>query len=353
MKKLFLGSLGISLVLQVWSCGDPGTGGSSTDMSVIPDMAMDVTPPVFAGVTSAAAALGQITLNWNAATDDNTPTANIVYQVYQATSPMGQSFATPTATTQPGATSYTVTGLAAATKYYFIVRARDAAGNIDKNTIEVTATTPVPDTTAPTFGGVTGATVAGNTITLSWTAATDNVSQAANIVYKIYQATTMGGENYTTANYTSPAGATSFAVKDLTPNTTYYFVVRAQDEAGNASTNTQEKSGMALTPTFSGQVGPLLSTNCAGCHSGGSPSGMLDLSSGKAYAAMVGVNSSGCVSVKRVAASSAANSYVVGKLNGTAVAGCFVGSKMPPGGGLSTAQIATVSAWINAGALNN
>ena len=35
------------------------------------------------GVTSAAAALGQITLNWNAATDDNTPTANIVYQVYQ------------------------------------------------------------------------------------------------------------------------------------------------------------------------------------------------------------------------------------------------------------------------------
>ena len=68
---------------------------------------------------------------------------------------------------------------------------------------------------------------------------------------------------------------------------------------------------------------------------------------------MVGVNSSGCVSVKRVAASSATNNYVVGKLNGTAVAGCFVGSKMPPGGGLSTAQIATVSAWINAGALNN
>ena len=63
MKKLFLGSLGISLLLQVWSCGDPGTGGSSTDMSVIPDMAMDVTPPVFAGVTSAAAALGQITLD--------------------------------------------------------------------------------------------------------------------------------------------------------------------------------------------------------------------------------------------------------------------------------------------------
>ena len=48
-----------------------------------------------------------------------------------------------------------------------------------------------------------------------------------------------------TANYTSLAGATSFAVKDLTPNTTYHFVV-PQDEPANASTNTQEKSGMAL-----------------------------------------------------------------------------------------------------------
>ena len=92
------------------------------------------------GVTSAAAALGQITLNWNAATDDNTPTANIVYQVYQATSPMGQSFATPTATTQPGATLHTVTGLAAATSTTSLC-APVMQRNIDKNTIEVTATT--------------------------------------------------------------------------------------------------------------------------------------------------------------------------------------------------------------------
>lgn len=353
MKKLFLGAFGISLLFSVGSCGDPSSSNNNGDMSGPADMTRDVTPPLFAGVMSAAAATGQVTLNWSLATDDQTPSSSIVYQVYQATSSMGQNFTTPTATTQAGATTYTVTGLSAATKYYYIVRARDASGNIDQNTTEVSASTPIPDTTPPTFGGVTGAAVTGNTITLSWTAATDNVSQPANLIYKIYQATTSGGQTYTTASYTTPAGATSFAVKDLTPNTTYYFVVRAQDEASNISNNTQEKSGMAVTPTFSGQVQPMLTTFCTGCHSGGTPSGMMDLSAGKAYAAMVGVNSTGCVSVKRVMASSSALSYVVGKLNGTPVSGCFMGSKMPVGGNLSTAQIATVSAWINAGALNN
>ncbi len=353
MNTLHLRSFAALLVVSAASCGDPVPSDGPADMARPQDMAMDVTAPSFGGVTSAAAAMGQITLNWNAASDDTTPASGIVYQVYQATSSMAENFASPTATSQAGATSHTITGLAAATKYFFIVRARDAAGNVDKNTTEVNATTPVPDTTAPTFGGIASAAVTGNTITLGWAAATDNVSSAANIVYKIYQATTSGGQNFTTATYTSPAGATSFAVKDLTPNTTYFFVVRAQDQASNTSTNVQERSGMAVTPTFSGQVGPLLNTNCGGCHAGASPPDNLDLSTGKAYAALVGVNSFGCGSVKRVVASSSANSYLVGKLNGTQVAGCLVGGKMPLGGSLSTAQIATVTAWINAGALNN
>ncbi len=353
MNKLHLGMCAAALVLSVSSCGDPEPTNTPADMAKPQDMAMDVTAPTFGGVTSAAAAMGQITLNWNAASDDTTPASGIVYEVYQATSSMAQNFTSPTAKTQAGATTHTITGLAAATKYFFIVRARDAAGNVDKNTTEVSATTPVPDTMAPTFGGVTSATATGNTITLGWTAATDNVTQPANLVYKIYQATTAGGQNFAMATYTSTAGATSFAVKDLTPNTTYFFVVRAQDQAMNTSNNTQERSAMAATPTFAGQVGPLLNANCGGCHSGATPPDNLDLSTGKAYAALVGVNSFGCGAVKRVAANSSANSYLVGKLNGTAVAGCFVGGKMPPGGSLSAAQIATVSAWINAGALNN
>ena len=70
---------------------------------------------------------------------------------------------------------------------------------------------------------------------------------------------------------------------------------------------------------------------------------MPDLSSRKA-AAMVGVNSSGC-SVKRVVASllQTAASWVA--CPAPQSPGVLSGSKMPPGGGLSTAQIATVSAY--------
>jgi hypothetical protein len=313
----------------------------------------DVSAPSFGGATSATPALGAIALNWNAASDDRSAATSLVYQIFQASAAMGENYATPTLTTAPGATTHKVTGLTANTKYYFVVRAKDEAGNVDKNTTEVSATTPAPDTTPPTFGGVTSAAVAGNSITLSWTAATDNASLPANLIYKIYQASTMGGENYTTPSYTTTAGATSFQIFNLTPGTNYFFVVRAQAESGNTSTNVQERSGVAVTPIFAANVQPLLTANCtSGCHSGMFPSDGLDLSAGKSYGNIVNVASGGCPTVKRVVPSQAANSYVVHKLNGTST-GCFSGGRMPVGGALTPAQMITVTGWINAGALNN
>lgn len=356
-KPLFL-TLGLPLfatyMLTLSACGDPSPSNNSpADMSVSADMtvATDTTAPTFGGAQSATASLGAVTLSWNAASDDRTPASAIVYQIYQATTSMGQTFASPAATSTAGATSHKLTGLAANTKYFFVVRAKDAAGNLDKNTTEVSATTPAPDTQAPTFGGVTGATVAGNAVTLTWTAATDNNSAPANIVYRIYQATAAGGQNFATPSYTTNPGATSFQVQYLTPNTTYYFVVRAVDESANASTNTQERSGMALTPTFAANVQPLLTNSCAGCHQGAGAANGLDLSAGKAYAAMVGVNSKDCPTTKQVMAGQANNSYVMMKINGSGT--CFVGGRMPPGGALPAAQVSTISGWINAGAANN
>jgi hypothetical protein len=357
-KTVFL-TLGLPLVaacaLTLGACGEttPSGNNTSADMSVAPDMTVlaDTTAPTFSGAQSATAALGSITLTWNAASDDRTAASGIVYQIYQSTTSMGQTFTNPAATSAAGATSHKLTGLTASTKYFYVVRAQDAAGNIDKNTLEVSATTPAPDLQAPTFGGVTGATAAGNSITLNWTAATDNNSQPANIVYRIYQATTAGGQNFATATFTSNPGATSFQVPYLTPSTTYYFVVRAVDESGNVSTNTQERSAMAVTPTFAANVQPLLTNACAGCHQGAGAANGLDLSAGKAYAAMVGVNSKDCPSTKLVMASQANNSYMMMKINGAGV--CFVGGRMPPGGALPAAQASTISGWINAGALNN
>ncbi len=230
--------------------------GMPTSVTVTMASMADQTPPVFGGVGTATVVSGsQIDLAWSAATDDSTQQQDLVYLVYIATSPGGQDFLVPPSFTTPaGATSFSVTGLASATTYYFVVRAMDESGNIDGNTVEVSATTlnTTPpssgDTMPPTFGGVETATpVSGSQIDLTWTAATDNVSASSNIVYLIYIATTSGGQDFLVPpSFTTPAGATSFSVTGLTSATTYYFVVRAKDEAGNVETNTVEVSATTL-----------------------------------------------------------------------------------------------------------
>jgi hypothetical protein len=105
----------------------------------------EATPPAFAGLQSATTCLpgpvggdrsSRYRLTWPAATDDVTPQSAIVYDVYRATEPGGQSFAEPTYTSQPGATSFSTPPLSSRSGWYFVVRARDAAGNRDANRVE-------------------------------------------------------------------------------------------------------------------------------------------------------------------------------------------------------------------------
>ena len=105
----------------------------------------DHTPPTFAGLKSATTCVpGPIgggrktsyTLRWDAATDNVSPSSTIVYLVYQASSPGAEDFSTPTYTTAAGATSFATPPLPADKAVYFVVRARDRAGNIDSNTVE-------------------------------------------------------------------------------------------------------------------------------------------------------------------------------------------------------------------------
>jgi hypothetical protein len=105
----------------------------------------DTTPPKFGGLESAFTCTpgpqrpGQTTpfnLSWEAAVDDVTPPALIVYEIYLAAEPGGEDFAHPTWTTDPGATSFRTPGLPSHGDFYFVVRARDAAGNEDANTVE-------------------------------------------------------------------------------------------------------------------------------------------------------------------------------------------------------------------------
>lgn len=105
----------------------------------------DTAPPAFSGLKSAVACTpgpqrpGQTTpytLTWDRATDDATPSTAIVYDVYESSSSGGEDFSKPSWTTPPGATSYKTPGLPSHGPAFFVVRARDQAGNEDQNRVE-------------------------------------------------------------------------------------------------------------------------------------------------------------------------------------------------------------------------
>src|SRR5436305_1980547 len=111
------------------------------------------------------------------------------------------------------------------------------------------------DVTPPTFAGLQSATtcipgpIGGGRTTsyhLSWKRASDNVTRPRKIVYDVYQATAPGDEDFSTPTYTTAAGATTFDTPPLPTETSFYFVVRARDTAGNEDANTVERQGQNL-----------------------------------------------------------------------------------------------------------
>jgi hypothetical protein len=232
-------------------------GNEDSNRHEVEGVTLDTTPPTFAGVVSATAAGTAIALTWASATDAFYLSSSLVYEIYMATSPGGENFNKPSFTSSAGVTSFPVLNRKISTTYYFVVRARDPAGNEDTNKVEKSATTADrSDITPPTFGGVTSVTgLTDLTLQVSWVAATDPVTPQSSIVYDIFVANVTGKENFQSPSYTSAAGATSFTIPDLAPLTTLYVVVRARDQAGNEDTNTVEKNGTTLQdnpPTFTG-----------------------------------------------------------------------------------------------------
>jgi predicted GH43/DUF377 family glycosyl hydrolase len=255
---------------------EDSVGNEETNLigkSAVPTTPVDSTPPDFQGLQSAtdAGIGGTINLTWFGATDPDTPECNsdpslpISYYVFYSTTPGGQDFLTPDATTPN--LSIDVTGLIDGVPYYFVVRARDSVGNEETNTVERTAfsTTPTDDT-PPSFAGVESAvdSQTGGNVTLTWSAATDpdtiecNSDPSEPITYSVYVSTFPGTQNFLLPNATTQG--TQIEITGLKNGITYYFVVRARDAAGNEESNLVEMSAMPTTPVddtppnFSGLV---------------------------------------------------------------------------------------------------
>ena len=246
---------------------EDAAGNEETNLierSAIPTTPLDDTPPNFAGLQGAVDAQtgGTVTLNWIAATDPDTvhsnsdPSLPITYYIFYSTTSGGQNFMSPDASAT--GTTTDITGLTNGVQYYFVVRARDSAGNQETNTVERTSlpTTPTDDT-PPVFSGLDTATdtQTDEDVTLTWSPATDpdtvhcNSDPTLPITYSVYISTIPGNQNFLLPNTTTQN--TNIVITGLQNGVTYYFVVRASDGVGNQETNVVERSAMPTTPVDS------------------------------------------------------------------------------------------------------
>ena len=212
----------------------------------------DTQPPTApAGLIATAVSSAQINLSWTAATDNVGVTG---YRIERCAGAGCSNFAEIATTT--GATAFTNTGLTASTSYRYRVRAADAATLLSPYSNIATVTTPAaPDTTPPTAPGTVTASPSGTQITLSWSAAKDNVGVTG---YRIERCAGTGCSNF--AEIATTTGATAFTNTGLTASTSYSYRVRATDAAtllgpySNVATATTPAAVDTTPPTAPGTL---------------------------------------------------------------------------------------------------
>jgi surface protein len=217
--------------------------GSSASDNVSPILGDSI---LFADVTE-----NSLQVSWGSASDNITQTSGLRYKLVKAThlsaldtinkadSISGENLVMDWT---PNINSQIVTGLNEGTTYYFAVLVRDIAKN---KALYAPASQTTLDVTAPVVGtGITFSNVVGNSLTVSWGAASDNVSASVDLQYKVVMAST-GAAIDSVAEVDQVSGNNliqdwaanliSQNVTGLTEGTTYYFAVLVKDLSGNKS----------------------------------------------------------------------------------------------------------------------
>jgi hypothetical protein len=208
-------------------------GGSSGSCSAVPSAPT--------GLTATANSSSAIGLSWSAVT----PPANCSisgYSVYGSTTSGFTPGSTNLIASGLTGTTYTNTGLAASTTYYYKVEATDAEGTSTastqaSNTTLAASCSAVPS--APT--GLTATATSSSAIGLSWSA----VTPPANCTisgYSVYGSTTNGFTPGSTNLLASGLTGTTYSNSGLSASTTYYYKVEATDGDGTSAASTQQSA---------------------------------------------------------------------------------------------------------------
>jgi beta-galactosidase len=198
-----------------------------------------VVPSAPTGVTATASSSSAIGLSWSAVTAPANCTISS-YKVYGSTT----SGFTPSSSNllgSPTGTTFSSTGLAASTTYYYVVEAVDADGTSAASSQASAETAAASCSTVPSAPtGLTATASSSTVIGLSWATVTPPANCTIS-TYKLYGSTTSGFTPSASNLITSTTG-TSYSNTGLTASTTYYYVVEAVDADGTSAASTQQSA---------------------------------------------------------------------------------------------------------------
>ncbi|MEW6606716.1 MAG: hypothetical protein AB1414_04555 [bacterium] len=182
-----------------------------------------------------------IDLWWTAPTTntDNSELTDLAgYNIYRGTSPGNYNPEPINGLTLITTLYYNDTGLINEQTYYYIVKAVDDSGNEGPASIEVSET-PVGTDTPPAPPTDVMITEKETELLITW--APNHELDLAG--YNIYRGIESGNYSPTPIN-PSLITTESYTDRDVVENQTYFYVVRAVDESGQESDNSEEVSGM-------------------------------------------------------------------------------------------------------------
>ncbi|RRD57436.1 fibronectin type III domain-containing protein [Tannerella forsythia] len=187
---------------------------------------VDPEPGTYSSITSTS---NSITLNWTKGSDNRSPDDMLWYKVWWKKHSDEDWLSS---SIMRNTTSYTITGLDPDTEYDVDVRVYDEVDNWRDYGAKKVKTKQAADTQDPKPGTLTVGTVTTNSIALSWTKGTDNVTPQNKLKYMVWwKKSSDSGDWQNSGSHT--VNMTSYTITGLQPDTEYKVDVRVYDEADN------------------------------------------------------------------------------------------------------------------------